>query len=637
MSKSFTFKLYLIFSIIAILMPTLFIILVQQKIIISFEKWEISNFIYFMFTIILLLAIIVNKIIRAYIKLKQMKSNLNIGDRKYSNDVKLIDGESLFNEIDKINRSIRILKFENSILYDTAFAIYNMASIQELLDTILARLVTHTNADFGLIFLLEKDELKLKSHSNVLYEELEKTTFRIGEGLVGWTFYKEQGLLTDDVQKDFRYIRCISDTRAQITIPIKMHEKILGVLVLGSKKDSDFGESDFKLINTISGEIGLAINNAQLTAKLQKENQNNQRLFELTKRITSSMDLEEVSNMGIKIVTEIIEVHSCTLGIFDKVDENKINVISSYGDDKKGLEFSGTVEEAFKKKHMAELKADKGYIYSIPLLSKESCIGILHINTKNKLTIEEIELINGTITPLTSALENAFLYKNVERLATRDGLTGVYNHRYFQNMLDEYIRKVQKDENDLSMAMIDIDNFKKYNDTHGHPVGDLLLKKVVEVMRSILRDEDVIFRYGGDEFTIILPYTNSEDAGVIMEQIKNIISDYKFEIGDKEEEETEETEETALDVEVIKESMFKSEKLFDSNIFKKWISEKVGLSKSKSISNTFNITISVGISSLVDVNYDKEMLIKNADKASLKSKRNGKNQLTIWKPELNMD
>lgn len=509
-----------------------------------------------------------------------------------------------------------------------------MASIQELLDTILARLVTHTNADFGLIFLLEKDELKLKSHSNVLYEELEKTTFRIGEGLVGWTFYKEQGLLTDDVQKDFRYIRCISDTRAQITIPIKMHEKILGVLVLGSKKDSDFGESDFKLINTISGEIGLAINNAKLTAKLQKENQNNQRLFELTKRITSSMDLEEVSNMGIKIVTEIIEVHSCTLGIFDKVDENKISVISSYGDDKKGLEFSGTVEEAFKKKHMAEIKTDKGYIYSIPLLSKESCMGILHINTKNKLTIEEIELINGTITPLTSALENAFLYKNVERLATRDGLTGVYNHLYFQNMLDEYIRKVQKDENDLSMAMIDIDNFKKYNDTYGHPIGDLLLKKVVEVMRSILRDEDVIFRYGGDEFTIILPYTNSEDAGVIMEQIKNIISDYKFEIGDKEEEET---EETALDVEVIKESMFKSEKLFNSNIFKKWISEKVGLSKSKSISNTFNITISVGISSLVDVNYDKEMLIKNADKASLKSKRNGKNQVTIWKPELNMD
>jgi diguanylate cyclase (GGDEF)-like protein len=614
-------------------MPTLFIILVQQKIIISFEKWEISNFIYFMFTIILLLAIIVNKIIRVYIKLKQMKSNLNIGDRKYSNDVKLIDGESLFNEIDKINRSIRILKFENSILYDTAFAIYNMASIQELLDTILVRLVTHTNADFGLIFLLEKDELKLKSHSNVLYEELEKTTFRIGEGLVGWKFYKGQGLLTDDVQKDFRYIRCISDTRGQITIPIKMHEKILGVLVLGSKKDSDFGESDFKLINTISGEIGLAINNAKLTAKLQKENQNNQRLFELTKRITSSMNLEEVSNMGIKIVTEIIEVQSCTLSIFDKVDENKINVISSYGDDKKGLEFSGTVEEAFKKKHMAEIKTDKVYIYSIPLLSKESCMGILHINTKNKLTIEEIELINGTITPLTSALENAFLYKNVERLATRDGLTGVYNHRYFQDMLDEYIIKVQKDENDLSMAMIDIDNFKKYNDTYGHPVGDLLLKKVVEVMRSILRDEDVIFRYGGDEFTIILPYTNSEDAGAIMEQIKNIISDYKFEIGDKEEE----TEETALDVEVIKESMFKSEKLFNSNIFKKWISEKVGLSKSKSISNTFNITISVGISSLVDVNYDKEMLIKNADKASLKSKRNGKNQVTIWKPELNMD
>jgi len=351
-----------------------------------------------------------------------------------------------------------------------------------------------------------------------------------------------------DVQIDSRYIRCINNTRAQMTIPVKMYEKTLGVLVLGSKNPDQFSESDFKLIKTISGEIGLAINNSKLTESLKKENQNNQMLFELTKKITSSVDLKKVAEIGVKTVVEIIQDESCILAVFDEAIDD-LRIIASYGTFKERLEFielKGTVEEAFKEKYPTKLKIDNGYTYSIPLLSPQKCIGILHVNVEHLLTAEEIELINSTVTPLAIALENAFLYKSVENLAIRDGLTNMYNHRYFQEVLDDYVEKAKKYNRNVSLVMLDIDNYKKYNDIYGHQVGDLLLKKVAEVLQSNLRQEDIISRYGGDEFTIILPNTDVEDARNIMEIIRETISDYKFEIEDEKEDVQ---EETVIDVE----------------------------------------------------------------------------------------
>lgn len=632
MKKSFAFKTYLIRSVFTILIPMVAIILVHEKIIPSFEKWGINSFTFFLILIIVIsiipIILLGNKIKKISIIINEIKSSLYIKDRNDFKNVKLNTVSSLFNEVDKIKREIRVLQFENRILYDTALAIHNTDSLEELLDIILARLTTHTNADFGLIFLLEDHELKLNAHSNILDEDIKKTSFKIGEGLVGWAVHKNEAILVEDVQVDSRYINCVNNTRAQITIPIEMYGITLGVLVLGSEKPSHFSESDFKLIKTISGEIGLAINNAKLTDNLKKENQNNQMLFELTKKITSSVDLNEVAKIGVKTVVEVIQAKSCILAVLDEV-EDELKIIASHGTFKERLQFielSGTVEEAFKEKYPTKLKTENGYAYSIPLLSEKKSLGILYINVDHLLTKEEIELIDSTVIPLSSALENAFLYRNVESLAIRDGLTGMYNHRYFKEVLDNYIAKAKKYGSNLSLVMLDIDNYKKYNDTYGHQLGDVLLKKVAEVLQSSLRAEDIISRYGGDEFTIILPNTDIEDARNIMEIIRETISDYKFEIEDEEENIQ---EETVVDVEEKKGSGFSAEKLFSKGL-KKWFVGKVGLNQFKPISKSFNITISIGISSLIDTNYNKEVLIKKADEAALESKRKGKNKVSIW-------
>jgi diguanylate cyclase (GGDEF)-like protein len=615
-----------------ILIPIGAIILVHQKIIPSFEKWGINPFIFFLLFIIFISTIpvifLVSKIKKMSIIINEIKTSLYIKEGKSLDEVKFNNINSLFKEIDKIKREIRVLQFENRILYDTALAIHNTDSIQELLDIILARLTTHTHADFGLIFLLENQELNLKAYSNVLDKDIKKTSFKIGEGLVGWSVHKNEPILAEDVQVDSRYINCINNTKAQITIPIKMYGIILGVLVLGSEETSHFSDSDFKLIKTISGEIGLAINNAKLTDNLKKENQNNHMLFELTKKITSSVDLNEVGKIGVKTVTEVINAKSCILAVFDEVDQ-ELKVIASHGTFKDRLQFielKGTVEEAFKEKYPTKIETDGGYSYCIPIASGEKSMGILHLNTDRLLTKEEIDLINSTITPLSSALENAFRYKSVESLAIRDGLTNMYNRRYFNEVLGDYIEKCKKHNGNLSLVMLDIDNYKKYNDTYGHQLGDILLKKVAEVLESNLREEDIISRYGGDEFTIILPDTDIEAARNLMETIRENISNYKFEV----EEEYENKEKTILESEE-KNNKFDIDRLFGKEL-KKWFTKKVRNNKSKPVSKSFNITISVGISSLIDTNYTKEMLIKKADEAALESKRKGKNKVNIWIP-----
>lgn len=110
--------------------------------------------------------------------------------------------------------------------------------------------------------------------------------------------------------------------------------------------------------------------------------------------------------------------------------------------------------------------------------------------------------------------------KRLEFLANIDGVTGLYNHRYFQTRLEDEIKKADEINSTLGMLMIDLDNFKKYNDNYGHKAGDLLLAKSSNLFLAKTGEQDVVCRYGGDEFAILLPEANSERILLVIEQIR---------------------------------------------------------------------------------------------------------------------
>ncbi len=113
--------------------------------------------------------------------------------------------------------------------------------------------------------------------------------------------------------------------------------------------------------------------------------------------------------------------------------------------------------------------------------------------------------------------------KILENLANMDGLTGVYNHRYFQTALDQEISRAMRHGTQLSILFIDIDHFKKFNDTYGHQVGDLVLAEFAKTIGAHIRQYDTLARYGGEEFVVLLPETNSEEALTVAEKLRNTI------------------------------------------------------------------------------------------------------------------
>ncbi|WP_288222028.1 diguanylate cyclase [uncultured Clostridium sp.] len=116
----------------------------------------------------------------------------------------------------------------------------------------------------------------------------------------------------------------------------------------------------------------------------------------------------------------------------------------------------------------------------------------------------------------------------LEELVNKDGLTGVFNHRYFQDALKEKVAVSEKDKEPVSMIFVDIDYFKHYNDLYGHQKGDEVLRTIGRILRENLRENDIAARYGGEEFAIILPNTNENEAVVIADKIRKVIEETKF-------------------------------------------------------------------------------------------------------------
>ncbi|MCH7822806.1 MAG: diguanylate cyclase [Proteobacteria bacterium] len=120
------------------------------------------------------------------------------------------------------------------------------------------------------------------------------------------------------------------------------------------------------------------------------------------------------------------------------------------------------------------------------------------------------------------------LNKKFREMAIRDGLTGLFNHRHTQERLSEEFARARRFQRELSIIFMDVDNFKFYNDTHGHQAGDVILETIGELMASVSRESDVVSRWGGEEFIIIAAETNKKQACALAEKIRILIADHDF-------------------------------------------------------------------------------------------------------------
>lgn len=164
---------------------------------------------------------------------------------------------------------------------------------------------------------------------------------------------------------------------------------------------------------------------------------------------------------------------------------------------------------------------------SIPELLQQANIELSLLNMSYDQMNRELVHAKMQLENLTSELEEKNRY--LESIANLDGLTEIYNHRYFQEVLDKEIKRSLRLDNSLSIILADVDNFKKFNDFHGHQAGDHVLKEVARLCSELIREYDLVARYGGEEFVFVLPETDQDDALIVAEKLRAAIEQYPFE------------------------------------------------------------------------------------------------------------
>ncbi len=171
--------------------------------------------------------------------------------------------------------------------------------------------------------------------------------------------------------------------------------------------------------------------------------------------------------------------------------------------------------------HIMEWLNAAGCDFFAPLLLKDQLKGFFLYSCELR---GSVNFLNTLFYQITMAIENARLY----HLAVTDGLTGLYNHGYFQMRLKQEFQRVHRYGTQFSLMMFDIDHFKKFNDTHGHQIGDMILREVAKILKYQSREVDIASRYGGEEMAVILPETDINGAAKLAERIRLIVERYRF-------------------------------------------------------------------------------------------------------------
>ncbi len=201
------------------------------------------------------------------------------------------------------------------------------------------------------------------------------------------------------------------------------------------------------------------------------------------------------------------------------------------------MPFSKTQDDGIIPQDLIQL----GYFLNInlsatPLIINSKVEGVLGLFYQKDTEVRENLLMGDVLltisSEIASALNRAKLYEEDRKLALYDPLTNVYNHRSMQMLLKETVQQSVNSALDLSVIMLDVDHFRKFNEDYGHDIGDLALKSVAESIRIAIRKNDYAARYGGEEFTIILPNTSTDEAYLIAERIRKSIQDRQIVVQD---------------------------------------------------------------------------------------------------------
>jgi diguanylate cyclase (GGDEF)-like protein len=335
-------------------------------------------------------------------------------------------------------------------------------------------------------------------------------------------------------------------------------ERKKGVAAAEANKTDGYITKPF-LAADLTYALRSAIRHREAVAVLKQEIKDLRTINELTRLISSTLDTKELLYLIVKKIAEIMPVSRCSI-IRTDGQRKYAYVVASFESPhidaiRLDLKKYPEILEALVRKKPIVIKniaadpimlnvrsiisaLDIRSILVMPILFEKKVIGTLFLRTTRKrhaFDLREIRLLQTIADASANTLYHAYLFAQIETEKTRleklsitDFLTGIYNVRYFQHRIVEEFSRAERYGMPISCLMIDIDFFKKINDSYGHKIGDTILKEFAQQLKRCTRKSDVLARYGGEEFIVMLPQTTAQGAIAEAERIRTGIKRFKF-------------------------------------------------------------------------------------------------------------
>jgi diguanylate cyclase (GGDEF)-like protein len=491
------------------------------------------------------------------------------------NDCRLF--EILARQVTAVLQNARLLNAERmraeqlAVLHAVATAATEAANEDQLIEDVTLIIGQRLYSDSFGILLLDETTHELSLHSSYrigLHEGL--MHIPLGIGLTGKVARTGKPHRVDDVSDSPEYLSLYPLTRSELCVPLKVEEKLIGVVNAESTKISTFTKEDEELLTIIAGQLATAIQRLRIvhaeryqTRQLERSNSLIRALSQVNARSAAAADLDGIlQTLGIELNKLGMR---CAVALSNTTDQQAIfRYISLPERLINALEHISNIKMQNYAVPLDQISPDSEYSQQAclvsdpltmlcnwaPVLSKKTAIKILKmidvtgttsvcylpLITEGKpmgvlwmwgegLHENDLPTVSLFASQVAAALQNANLLTEVGRLAVTDELTGIFNRRHFFELSEKRFLRAQKDNSPLSALIVDLDHFKQFNDQYGHFVGDQVLREAARLMCSALRESDIIGRYGGEEFAVVLPETNMKAAILVAERLKSHVSD----------------------------------------------------------------------------------------------------------------
>ena len=332
----------------------------------------------------------------------------------------------------------------------------------------------------------------------------------------------------------------------ELIVPLISREKLIGILVLDRKRHGRYSLEDLRLLENIVGQVAVSIEKEYLRERLREREEELSVINRSSAIITSSLDIQEIYDNFIHELKKVVDVSWASIALVKGDNLHVLALFSEIGSAWKvgeRLPLRGTATEWVTHHQEIVVEPDltqesrfvNGKLHlnqgirslvSLPLLAKGKAIGSLTVAScqPNAYSPRHITLLEQLTSQIAMPVENSQLYAEVEEKARKDELTGLLNRRSLDELIASEVSRHSRYGGILSIIILDLDSFKLFNDTYGHLAGDKLLHQIGSVMKKSIRGSDQAFRYGGDEFAILLPNTPLDAAIQVSDRVRKKIA-----------------------------------------------------------------------------------------------------------------